>query len=138
MFISASIASFHSPMYLCSVCNTPGNISTLMAVTTSCFCSRFNSDSKEPNMLSLDSSQFLDGNLQLVPFPFSLSLLRFRIKSSIAYVVSQESSHKPELHTGDLPVYRFLPDSYQVQPSPLFPSQASPHCSTCCIRRPCH
>ena len=50
-FCRNTIASLHFHMYFCSACRTPGNTSTLMAVAISCFCSRFNSDSKEPNML---------------------------------------------------------------------------------------
>ena len=41
-------------IFLCAFAQfakTPGNTSTLMAVIISCICSRFNSDSKEPNML---------------------------------------------------------------------------------------
>ena len=84
MFISTSIASLHFPTCFSSVCNTPGSTSTLMAVTLK------NQTCCTTPVQSIDSLQFLHGNLRLVLF--LLSTLYFRTVSSIPYAVSQVSS----------------------------------------------
>ena len=66
---------------------------------------------------SLDSPQFLRGNLQLIPFTFLPSLLYFRTVLSIALVALPWSLHNRDLHTSDFPVHRFLLDSYLCSPA---------------------
>ena len=82
---------------------------------------------------SIDSLQFLHGNLRLVLF--LLSTLYFRTVSSIPYAVSQVSSCSQDLHTYDLLVHRLSSDSYHVSSSSLVPSQATPHRSLGCSQR---